>query len=195
MVNQPSVYSYPQIIDAAFDLLREEGWGAVSTRAIAKRLGSSTMPIYSHVRSVAELEQELRRKARALLRDYQARQYTGDVLLNLAFGYIVFARDEKHLFRFLYLDRPEEIRHERGSGMKEAFLKEFGNDSSAAAALAEMQDSGHETLIQYTWIFTHGLAMLVNSGTIKSPSDQYIMGLLRDAGEAFYTWGTRGTED
>ena len=53
---QPSVYSRQQIVDAAFELIREEGWPAVSTRAIAKKIGSSTMPIYSHVRSVDELK-------------------------------------------------------------------------------------------------------------------------------------------
>ncbi len=193
-MNPPSVYTYSQIVDAAFDLLRDEGWDAVSTRAIAKRLGSSTMPIYSNVGSVDELEVELRRKARDLLKEYQGRPYTEEVLLNLAFGYIVFARDEKHLFRFLYLDRPDRFTDESGSSMRDVFMEDFGPESPAGAALMALDDASQKVLIQYTWIFTHGLAMLVNSGSVGSTTDRHILRLLMGAGEAFYLWATREDE-
>lgn len=186
---QPSVYSHSQVIDAAFDLLREKGWSGVSTRAIAKKLGSSTMPIYSHVRSVDELEKELHIKGHGLLKEFQQRQYTEHALLNMAFGYVVFARDEKNLFRFLYLERPEKLDVEDMAGMKKTFLADFGENSPQAKALFELKESGQEALIQYTWIFTHGLAMLVNSGATGSNSDKTILRFLMDAGEAFYLWG------
>ncbi len=194
---QPSVYSYDQIIDTAFELLRKEGWSGVSARAIAKNLGSSTMPIYSHVRSIEELGKELHKKAHDLLKEFQQRQYTEHPLLNLAFGYVVFARDEKKLFRFLYLERLEKFNTEDKSGMKESFLMDFGEDSAEGKALLEMQESGQETLIQYTWIFTHGLAMLVNSGSTVLNSDKAIIRFLQGAGEAFYLWGIqkRGDDD
>ena len=62
------------------------------------------------------------------------------------------------------------------SEMKETFFSEFGPDSDARKALMEFNESGQGAVIQYTWVFTHELAMLVN------------------AGEAFYLWGT-GQED
>jgi len=196
---QPSVYSREQVIDAAFELVREKGWNAVTTRAIAKKLGSSTMPIYSHVQSVEELERELRVKARELQKKFQKYPYTEHALLNLAFGYVVFARDEKHLFKFLYLDRPGEMDLENGEGMRNFFFLEYGEDSEEGRALMELKRSGQETLIQYTWIFTHGLAMLVNAGTFGTNSNQAIMQFLKNAGEAFYLWGSRegggGTND
>lgn len=192
---QPSVYSYSQIIEAAFQLIREQGWSAVSARAIAKKLGSSTMPIYSHVSSIEELEKKLRIKARELLKEFQQRQYTEHTLLNLAFGYVIFARDEKNLFRFLYLESPEMLDSEDTSVIKKTFFKEFGEDSAEGKALLEMKESGQETLVQYTWIFTHGLAMLVNSGAFGSNSDQAILRFLMDAGEAFYVWGINKEEE
>ncbi|MFW5878672.1 MAG: TetR/AcrR family transcriptional regulator, partial [Myxococcota bacterium] len=103
-MNQPSVYSREGIVDAALDVIREQGWSAASTRAIAKKLGSSTMPIYSHLHSRDELEKETRRAARDLLQEHQLRSYTGEPLLDLAFGYVAFARDERNLFRFLFLE-------------------------------------------------------------------------------------------
>ncbi len=186
---QPSVYSRLQIIEAAFKLVREQGWGAVSTRAIAKELGSSTMPIYSHVQSVEELEKELHIKARTLLKDFQRRMYTQHTLLNLAFGYVAFARDEKNLFRFLYLERPNRINMEDISAVKEWFFAEFGEQGGEAKALLELQASGQEALVGYTWIFTHGLAVLVNSGALGRCSDEDILDFLMNAGEAFYLWG------
>ncbi len=188
-MKQPSVYSYDQIVDAAFELVREQGWSGVSTRAIAKKMGSSTMPIYSHVRSVEELEKEVRQKARELLQEFQQRPYTEHVLLNLAFGYVVFARDEKKLFRFLYLEKPERLDLEDVSGMKESFFTQFGEQSEQVKALSEMQEAAQGAVVQYPWIFTHGLAMLVNSGAFGSNSDEMIMRHLKNAGEAFYLWG------
>lgn len=186
---QPSVYTREQIVDAAFQLLRQKGWAAVTARTIARVLGSSTMPIYSHLRSIDELEKELQVKARHLLKEYQQRSYTQEVLLNLAFGYVVFARDEKMLFRFLYFEKPESYDLEGNGEMKEIFLSEFGEDSAEGQELAKLKEAGHETVIRYAWIFTHGLAMLINSEAIGSASDQLIMGYLKNAGEAFYMWG------
>lgn len=193
-MKQPSVYSREQIIDAAIELVREDGWNKVTTRAIAKKLGSSTMPIYSHVRSVEELEKEIRLKARQLLKAYQREKYSEHVLLNLAFGYVVFARDEKKLFRFLYLESPNQLDLENGEGMRESFLAEFGEDSEEGIALKELKSSGQEAVIQYTWIFTHGLAMLINAGTFGSNSNQSIMQFLMNAGETFYTWSIQKEE-
>ncbi len=193
-MKQPSVYSREQIIDAAFELVREAGWSKVTTRAIAKKLGSSTMPIYSHVSSIEELEKELRLKARDQLKAYQREKYSEHVLLNLAFGYVTFARDEKNLFCFLFLESPSHLDLENGGGMRESFLSEFGEDSEEGKALKELKSSGQEVVIQYTWIFTHGLAMLVNAGTFGSNSNRSIMQFLMNAGEAFYTWGIQTEE-
>lgn len=188
-MTQPSVYSREQIVDAAYELIRENGWSAVSTRSVAKKMGSSTMPIYSHVSSVEELEKELHTKARSLLKTYQLRQYTEHALLNLAFGYVVFARDEKQLFRFIYLESPRRLDLENMSETKESFFSEFGEESEVGRALKDLKTSGHEALIQYTWVFTHGLAMLVNSGAFGPNSDEIILQYLKNAGEAFYMWG------
>lgn len=185
---QPSVYSYSQIIDTAFELIREQGWRAVSARSIAKKLGSSTMPIYSRVKSVDDLEKDLRVKARDLLKNYQLRKYTDEILMNLAFGYVAFARDEKNLFRFLYLEKPEKVDLERMSGMKESIVNEFGNDSDVVKALNVFHESAQEDMIKYTWIFTHGLAMMINSGALEHDTDKDILGHLKAAGEAFYMW-------
>ncbi len=188
---QPSVYSRQQIVDAAFELIREEGWPAVSTRAIAKKIGSSTMPIYSHVRSVDELKKELTFRAKERQIEFQTKSYTEESLLNAAFGYVVFARDEKMLFRFLYLETQAQLDLEKKEEMKDTFIADLGGIQEIAAELAELNEAGHSTLVTYSWIFTHGLAMLVNAGGDQELSDQAILDYLKNAGAAFYLWSNR----
>jgi AcrR family transcriptional regulator len=191
----PVTYTRERVVDAAFEQIRENGWQDVSARSIADRLGSSTMPIYSHLRSIAEVERALRSRARALLRDFQMRSWTEDALLNMAFGYVAFARDERNLFRFLYLERPEVIESGDLSNMKKFFEAEHGDREDVASALAAMEAGGLEPLIRHSWIFTHGLAMLVSSGSLGNCPDDTILRLLRNAGEAFYLQAVRPWEN
>lgn len=184
---QPSVYAYENIIEAVVAIIRDQGWSAVTTRAIAKKIGSSTMPIYSRVKSVADLEPDVRRNIRECLKDYQRRKYTEDALLNAAVGYVVFARDEKNLFRYLYFERPDTLDIASSAGMSSEFEADFGLDSSEHRALAQFQQADRDALVQYTWIFVHGLAALVNAGVYGSVSDETIMELLTNAGGAFFT--------
>jgi AcrR family transcriptional regulator len=195
-MKQPKVFSREQLINAAIDLIREKGHQALTARALAKQIGSSTMPIYSTMKSIPELEKELRPRVRSLLRSHQQKPYTDQALLNLAFGYITFARDEPRLFQFLYqhgqhgtAGQPEpDI-----SDFRSRFLEEFGADSSEARALAAMDPDAQENLIHHTWIFTHGLAMLLNSGSYHA-GDEEILRRLRIAGEAFYLQDLRSRE-
>lgn len=190
-MNQPSVYTEEAIINAAFELIRIKGWREVSTRAIAKKLGSSTMPIYSKVGSIEELEEKLLIKAKSLLVAFQRRQYSDEVLLNVAFGYVAFARDEKNLFRFIFQESTEKKTKKEQSGMKMSFLAEFGEDSAEAKALHQIKLAGFDEFVEYNWIFVHGLAMLVNSNNFQGYSDQAILKLLQNAGQAFFEWANK----
>ena len=177
-MTQHAVFTRKRVIDAAFELVREGGWPAVTARTIAERLGSSTMPIYSHLRSITEVQEALCEKGHALLRDYQQRSWTSDALMNLAFGYIAFARDEKHLFRFLFLENPATVGEEGLENMGDSFRQQFGDSGEQAAALAALDSSAHAALMQHTWIFTHGLAVLVNSGSLGNCSDETLVRFL-----------------
>ncbi len=191
---QPTVYSRQQIIDAAYDLVRENGWSGLSTRNLAKRIGCSTMPIYSQVRSVAELEEELLKRANEALQSYQMRPFTDNPLLNLALGYVVFARDERQLFRFLFLDKANQIGAGQFANLREAFDKNTMTAEPDLTALDRLPTDSQESLIQHTWIYTHGLAMMVNAGMLGDCSDSVIQAYLDHAGGAFFHMATLTTQ-
>jgi AcrR family transcriptional regulator len=181
-VTQRMTFTREMIVAAAFALTRELGWRNVSARTIAQRLGSSTMPLYSSLKSMEELEKEVRGEAEELMHDYQRRSYSAETLLNSAIGYVAFARDEPNLFRFLYVDRP--VVQGTEGGEKAADLESVGGvvDIADQAATA-MRDP---TVLK-NWAFVHGLASLI-SGKVIDLQDERIQALLQEAGAAFYMY-------
>lgn len=184
-MKQPRVFERSDIVETALELIRRDGWRAVTARNIAKHMGSSTMPIYSHMKSLEMLEHDLKERSRALMGEYQQRTYLGTPLLDTAIGYVAFARDEKNLFRFLYLERPDVSESQDLQSMRDAFYTQFGKDTDRGKLLDQIPAARQEGLIRNSHIFTHGLAMMVNAG-ILNPDDQHIAVCLSEAGEAFY---------
>jgi AcrR family transcriptional regulator len=178
-------FTREMIMEAAFGLTREGGWAAVTARTIARRLGSSTMPIYSSLRSMEDVEEEVRTMAEKLLLDYQSRRYTDELPLNMAEGYVRFAKEEPHLFRFLYLDRP--VRQSPGTGEQEvAGAYERISAGTTAIPLADQVPTAmQDPRILKSWIFTHGLAAMISSGVLDLPVER-IRSILSEAGAAFF---------
>lgn len=51
--------SKEQIIDAAVEVLRDDGFSAITARSVAKKLGCSTQPIYFSFKNMDELKAAL----------------------------------------------------------------------------------------------------------------------------------------
>jgi AcrR family transcriptional regulator len=172
------VHTKDRIVDTAFRIVRKRGLGALSAREIARAMKASTMPIYSSIASMRTVRREVRARAVRLLREYQAKPYTDNIHMNMALGYIDFARREKPLFRLLFLDLPKTA---------SAVLRE---EAEAAGAGMGLSGTGPvpkdlEDLAFRMWVFMHGLAMLVHSGSAAELDDTRILALLSEAGTAF----------
>ena len=180
-----------RIVEAALAIIREGGWAAVSARAIAARLGASTMPIYSAVGSMAELKGAAAARAAELLAAAQRVRRTGDEILDLAVGYVAFAREEPRLFRFI----GEAQGGPEGRAATEESLEEqlaTGAPGVASPALrsllAEFADPARrKDFVFRSWVFTHGLAEMLVSGLVAM-DDAEIARQLGAAGGAFYTY-------
>lgn len=184
-MKQPSIYSKIQIIEASLDLIRKSGWEAVTARKIAQHIGCSTMPIYSYISSIDELKSELLKISGDLLLSYQKTRYTENILLNLALGYITFARDERNVFRFLFDESHRVVTISDAESLKTFFISQFYDDTEILEAVSVMDDN--DKMIKYSWIFTHGLAAMVNSSTEVNFTNEVLIELLTNAAKAFYT--------
>ncbi len=92
-------FTKEEILQTAFNLVRKNGWNTLSTRTIATELGSSARPIYSFFKSMEDLEEDLIKLSVDLLYTHMQRNITNDPWIDHGIGYVMFAQEEKHLFR------------------------------------------------------------------------------------------------
>lgn len=90
------------ILHAAAEVIRQKGEQALTVRNIAAQLGCSTQPLYYEFSNLEHLRQALRPYVRQQYLPFRCGNYRefGRQFLN-------FARQEKELFRFVYLRRRE----------------------------------------------------------------------------------------
>lgn len=117
MAARTSQFSREDIVEAAFELVREQGWQGFSVQAVAKAIGGSTMPIYSQFGNLRELEDEVVLMAFELLKDRLLVVRSGDKWVDQAISWMTFAVEEKHLYRILWDGRNVELNITCGEAM------------------------------------------------------------------------------
>ncbi len=169
------------ILDAAFAVVREKGLPALSTRSVAKRLKCSTMPIYSFLKSKKNLEERIVKKAYELLREYQTTPRTGDTYMDMGAGFVIFAKDEKHLFRCIFNELHAKI-HKRYSEENIDYLIEKMTDYPLIQGLSQTEI---RKFFRQGWMYALGLALLVNSGYYPDMNDREICEELLYSGQRY----------
>ena len=97
------------IVEAAFELAREQGMEAVQVKAVAAALGCSVQPVYGYCGSMEGLKELVTERAGRELREYvEARLDPADRFASLGRAYAAFAKEEPHLYRLWFLrPRPQ----------------------------------------------------------------------------------------
>jgi AcrR family transcriptional regulator len=185
MSPKPSI-DKQEILDAAWALVREEGGARLNARNLASRMGTSTMPIYSDFGNMAELEAMLRRRVADELQAWQKRSWSPNALLDMAIGYVVFAKEEPRLFRYLFSDLEPDALADMTSPLDSGEVGARVSDSpdyleSIRALARDVQNQ----FVFRTWVFVHGLANLLASGGLEMGRAE-IVSHLEAAGGAFY---------
>ena len=151
------------ILSAAVELVRECGAEALNARALAKKLGSSTKPIFSNYTSMEELKQEVIKSAEGIYKNYlNADMEKGEYPPYKASGmsYIRFAGEQQELFKLLFMrDRTDEQIPDSFDGINpiiEIIQRNTGLDRKAA-----------ELLHLEMWSCVHGIAVMTATGFLK----------------------------
>ena len=157
------------VLDAALGLVRECGYDALSTRAVAERAGCSVQPIYSLFGDMEGLMQALYEHARAWVTAFNE-EHAGDgenLFESNGLAHLRLAREEPLLFAFLYLspyldtrNLDELYRSVSQPGVEECIM-ELGHLDAAAA---------HELYLNMI-VYTHGLAVMLCAGA-DIPDDE-----------------------
>ncbi len=150
-------FTKKELIDAALNLVRKNGWSALTTRSLADELGTSARPIYSHFNSMEDLEEEIAKKGVDLLYRCMIQERTGDSWHDHGIGYVIFAQDENRLF--LGLNDEKHIKYFKAYGevIWDTLTKSL-SDYPPFQGLSE--DQIYQ--VQLTrWLMAHGLAFQV----------------------------------
>jgi AcrR family transcriptional regulator len=162
-----------ELIEGAARLLSEHGPDALTVRRLAAEIGASTMAVYTHFGSMAELRRAIRAEGfERLNRDWRSVGVTDDPVADLTVrggAYLRFALDNPHLYRAMYYETP--------------------TDDEAVASTAEALDptvqrcidAGRFTatdpaaLVWQLWATTHGVSGGVLSGVLDLPTAQRLL--------------------
>lgn len=177
-------FSREEIIEAAVGLVREQGWAGFSVQAVAKSIGGSTMPIYSHFANVRELEDAVSLKAMELLRERMLVERTGDRWIDQGVNYVRFAMEEKFLFRTLWDGRNVELSQSMAKDLNE-FIAGTLVDYPLFAGLDDLE----LRMIRLTrMMFAQKLAywLNVNSNYLKEKGIPDIDDYIRRSSKAIY---------
>ena len=166
------------IVDTAINLVRENGEQAINARSIAAALNCSTQPIFSNFATMDDLRGAVKDAANGLYQSYlDTEMAAGKYPLYKASGmaYIRFAREERELFKLLFMrDRSNErIEEDRASirPLLEIIQRNLCiNEDEAFLFHMEM------------WIYAHGIATMIATSYLNW-DDVLINKLLTDAYE------------
>ena len=176
MTPRKIVFTKDEVIKAAFLIIPEKGLQSVTARNVAKMLKSSVAPVYSHFESMEKLRGKAIRKGVERLFEYTRKKHTDRVFLNMGIGIALFARDERQLFKAIFLEG-DEFRD-----IINRFLATLANEMKNDSRFTKMPDQHRNELLHKMWIFSFGLATLINTGVIKNSSKEFIVKMLLDVG-------------
>ncbi|MBC2857214.1 TetR/AcrR family transcriptional regulator, partial [Cetobacterium sp. 2A] len=135
-----AIFTKEQIHKKAFEMFEKHGLDEITARNLAKALNASPAPIYSCYGSMDELKKDLISRAKEVFIEYVKKQETDMIFLNSGIGLCAFAREEKQLFKSIFLKekaynsvlkefrdlmKDEMSKDERFSGLPSEFKNEL----------------------------------------------------------------------
>lgn len=180
MPPKPEV-SREQVLEAAVPLVRAGGMENVNARALAQALGCSTRPLFRLYKNMEALKLDVKLRLDEIYENFmEARMREENRLLSQGAAYVEFAREEKEIFRALFLTRTMA-----GKSLTDIVRAEWNQRSiENAARTAGLSREGAERLFLNVWLYSHGVASQILSNEIDLPQGR-AEELLQRAFEAF----------
>jgi len=148
------------IVEAAAQLVRARGPDALNARAVAAALGCSTQPLFSNYSSMDALKADVIAYALALYQQYLDREQAKKTLPPYkasGMAYIRFAKEEKALFRLLYMrDRSGETMNIPEQNLEPIWTLLRNNTG--------LSEPDIKLLHLEMWIWVHGTAAMTATG-------------------------------
>lgn len=171
------------IIDAAFEIMTEDGFRAVNTRDIAQKLNVSTQPIYSSYKSVGEMLEDLYAKA---VSEFKGMLFADidkdDFLYSFSLVYIRTAKQHANLFKFIFFEYyKENLSRENIYALLLEYLENNGNFGSVLT-LYKIDADGMKNVFRRLLTYVHGEAvyMISEKGNFENFDGESVASDLRN---------------
>lgn len=157
------MFTREEIISAALKLIRKGGMPALTARALGAELGTSSRPVFGLFKNMEEVQREVVKAADAMYQGYLKEDMaSGKYPPYKASGmaYIRFAREERELFKLLFMrdrsgERVEDSREEIRP-LLEIIKRQLGlGEEDAYCFHIEM------------WIYVHGIATMLATSYLE----------------------------
>lgn len=148
------------IVNAAVDIVRKNGDGVLNARTVAAYLNCSTQPVFSNFASMEELRFAVVESADNLCQQYKTHEVeSGQFPTYKANGmaYIRFAKEEKELFKLLYM---------RDRSSEDSSIK-FGIDEQMETIVQNntgLSEIDAKLFHLEMWAYVHGIATMFATG-------------------------------
>lgn len=152
-------FTKKEIIETSINIVRKEGFSALTARALGAELGSSARPIFTVFKSMEEVRQEVINASKKLYNGYVKKGLSQEIQFKgVGEQYVLFAIQEPKLFQLLFMKEQKSVPKlsevlpiidENYETILMSIKDAYGMDSISA-----------QKLYHHLWIYTHGIATL-----------------------------------
>jgi AcrR family transcriptional regulator len=160
-----------EIINAAIRLVRDKGIENLNARDLAKEIGCSVHPIFRIYNSMEGLKRAVYKKVENIYNErmLSAGEHSDDGFLNMGLTYIDFAKNEKNLFKLLFMS----------DAFREQSIMDIVVNTEGYYQIIEMlcQMTGlsmkaAKELYAGIWITTHGIASMFATNNCRFSDEE-----------------------
>ena len=174
------MFTKEEIVAAAVQLTREKGIDAVSARSLGEKLGASSRPIFSYFKSMDEVKESIAESAAEIYNGYieteiKSGRYSSYKANCMA--YIRFAKEEKELFKMLFLT--DTSSGDSSDDSDENEIKEVKPLVKILQKQLNFSRENAELFFSETWVTVHGIAAMLATNDLDW-TDSYILNVLND---------------
>lgn len=178
-------FTREEIIEAGLEIARSDGLGAVTARAIAAKLETSSKPIFGIFENMEEVHEEIKKAARAKYNGYVIEGLKDEKhFKGVGTKYITFAVNEPKLFQLLFMSEQETI-----PNLTEIFPRIDGNYDMILKSITDqypVSEDEAKQLYLHLGIYSHGISSLCatkmcrfTGAQISQLLDEIFVGLLK----------------
>lgn len=168
-----AIFKREDVLDVAYEIVKKEGFENLNARKIAKKLNSSVHPIFRHFKDMEELKNAVYNKIYNRYKEYMLSGVRKEnAYKQMGISYIKFAKEYPEFFKIIFMKKTN-------LDAEKFIMEDDAGDNviKVGQILTGLSFEEQKKFHVKVWIFTHGIACLVATETIKF-SDEEIEKLL-----------------